>query len=872
MNRAERLALASRSLGEWLARDESAVELLETKPPEPWEFEAAIRAAARSAGISGLRAEKRRRLAQIAAHDLAGEMSLTSVGEALASLADACLQVTLEQIDGAEALTVIAMGKLGGRELNYVSDIDIMFVADGDLGSATTAAESLLRVLGEFTPEGQAYRIDVDLRPEGRNGVLVRTLDGYNEYYSRWADSWEFQALIKARPSAGNLDLGRVLIEATTPLIYPQDVSPERVAAVRAMKERVEAHAARSARRSGTPDTDDVKLGPGGIRDIEFSVQLLQLVHGGSDASVRARGTLEALDALIDGGYIAEDDGAGLSVAYEWLRTVEHRLQLWKERRIHKLPVKPEDRARLARVMGFKDTPAAGAATRFDERHRAVLADVRNRFEKLFYRPMIESLAEGAEHRLSKDAIKERLRVLGFRDVERAARTLSDLVLGTTRRARTFKVLMPALLRWLASSPMPDEGLLSFLRLGEALGNRIDILGALRDNPPALAVLARVLGSGAILGDVLSHVPEAIGAIAERPGEPRERSRSRLKREAVASLRWRAPENRLDGLRRFKRRVWVEVVVEDVGSTIDVSAVGEGLADLADACLEGALAECDIPFAIVGMGKLGGRELGYSSDIDVMFVHAADPIAAERVAEELMRAIGEVTPEGRAFRIDAQIRPEGKSGPLTRTIKSYLEYYDRWARPWEHQSLLKARAAAGHRELGEALVRETRHLAWPDTLPSEALGEIRHLKARMERERIPRGTDPRRNFKLGAGGLSDIEFAVQLLQRGHAYAHEPLRVTSTLGAIDGAREAGLLADEDADQLASAYSFLCSLRNRLFLIAGRPVDALPPQPERMEALGVAMGYKQFPRQELEEDYLRITRRTRRVTEPLIYGPR
>jgi glutamate-ammonia-ligase adenylyltransferase len=871
MNRVERLALASRSLGELLERDKSAADLLTTKPPQPGEIEHAIRSAAGSGGIPSLRVEKRRRLAQIAAYDLSGDMSLPEVGAALSALADACLQVTLEHIGGSEHLAAIAMGKLGGRELNYASDIDLMFVADGNLAYATRAAESLLRELGEFGPEGQAYRIDLELRPEGRSGALVRTLDGYLEYYTRWADSWEFQALIKARAAAGNRELGTALIEATTPLIYPTEVSTERVTAIRAMKERVEAHAARSARRGGIPEADNVKLGPGGIRDIEFSVQLLQLVHGGTDVSVRTRGTLDALDALIEGGYVAEDDGAGLGVAYEWLRTVEHRLQLWKERRVHTLPTTPEDKARLARVMGFRDTPAAGAVDRFEERHRAVLADVRNRFEKLFYRPMIESLAEGAEHRLSHDAIKERLRVLGFRDAERAARTLSGLVLGTSRRARTFRVLMPALLRWLALSPLPDEGLFSFLRLGEALGNRIDILGTLRDNPPALALLARVLGSGSILGEVLSHVPEEIGAIAE-PGMARERSRSRLVHEAVASLQWRAPEDRLIGLRRFKRRVWMEVAVEDIGGAMEVPDVGRGLADLADATLEAALQDCDIPFAVMGMGKLGGRELNYASDIDVMFVHSADPIAAERVAEELLRAIGEVTPEGRAFRIDAQIRPEGKSGPLTRSVHSFLEYYERWGRPWEHQSLLKARTAAGDAELGETLVQQTRRWAWPVRFTPGALTEIRHLKARMEHERIPRGTDPRHNFKLGAGGLSDIEFAVQLIQLRHAHDHESLRVQSTLDAIVGARAAGLLGDEDADQLSSAYAFLASLRNRLFFIAGRPVDALPPQPERLEALGVAMGYKQSPRQELEEDYLRITRRTRRVVEPLIYGPR
>jgi glutamate-ammonia-ligase adenylyltransferase len=868
-DRAVRLAAASRSLGELVERDAAAVALLNEPLPEPDQIARVMSSAMRTGGAAAVRAEKRRRLAQIAAYDLGGEISLVHVGRALSVLADACLQTVLEDLGGDEILAVIAMGKLGGSELNYVSDIDLLFVADSDLHAAAAAGESLLRVLGEFSPEGRAYEIDMDLRPEGRSGALVRTLDGCREYYERWAEPWEFQALIKARPAAGSSELGGAFIDAITPLVYPQDVSSQRVAAVRQMKERVETHASKWARRTRRADEDNVKLGPGGIRDIEFSVQLLQLVHGGSDVSVRNPTTLEAIGALVEGGYLAEEDGAGLGLAYEWLRTVEHRLQLWGERRTHRLPGRADDRARLARIMGFKDTPATGAAAQFDERHRTILADVRSRFEKLFYTPMIESLAGGGDHRLSRDAIKERLRVLGFRDVDRAARVLSGLVSGTSRRARTFKVLTPALLRWLASAPMPDEGLFSFLRLGEALGNRVDLLGGLRDNPPALALLAGVLGSGRILGDVLTHVPEEIASLAESSG-PRLRSHDRLAREAKASLDWRRPEERLDGLRRFKRRVFVEIAVEDIRGALEARDVGRSLAHLADACLAAALADPGFPFAVIGMGKLGGLELNYASDIDVMFVHDGNPAEAERIAEDLLAAIGEVTPEGQAFRIDAQIRPEGKSGPLARSLGSFLEYYERWAKAWEHQSLLKARVCAGDEEVGRALVDGTRRWAWPQVLAPPALTEIRHLKARMERERIPRGSDPRRNFKLGPGGLTDIEFAMQILQLNHACGNESLRVTSTVDAIDGARKADLLSAHAAEQLSTAYAFLSLLRNRVFLISGRPADALPPQPERMEALGIAMGYTKAPRQELEEDFLRITRRTRRLAEPLIYG--
>ena len=876
-DRHARLRAGSRTLSDFLDRDERAAGLAagEDSLPEHGEYGAAMLATLHEEGLPGLRLEKRRRLLQIAALDLAGVIGIEEVGAALADLAGACLNAGLTAVGAPNDLCVIGMGKLGGRELNYASDIDVMFVTRGDPYDATKAASELLRALGEFSPEGQAYRIDVDLRPEGRSGALVRSLDGYLEYYRRWAHDWEHQALIKARPVAGDMQLGGDFVRGVESLVYSTEVTPERVAAVRAMKERVESHAALTARRKKSDSQEDVKLGPGGIRDIEFSVQLFQLVHGGSDPSVRRENTLTALSALVEGGYVADQDGAGLAVAYKWLRTVEHRLQLWQERQVHTLPSSKDERARVARTLGFKDAPAASAVERFDDRHRAVLADVRGRFEKLFYRPMIESLAGVGAHRLSDEALIERLRVLGFRDVRRAARTLSSLVAGTSRRAKALRVLTPAMLRWLASSPLPDEGLFSFLRLGESLEDRIESLSALRDNPPGLAVLAGVLGSGKLLGDVLIHVPEEISLIAEGPGGAKNRTtsthdRDRLIHEARSSLSWRNPDQRVAGLRRFKRRGMLEISLDDIAGLVDTATVGVRLSYLADACLQAAVEEVGFPLAVIGMGKLGGRELNYASDVDVIFVHGGDPHAAEEAAEAMLRIIGAVTPEGQAFDIDASIRPEGKSGLLARSYDYCVEYYERWAQTWEHQALIKARVAAGNAEIGRRFVDATRMHAFPESLRQEALLEIRHLKARMERERIPRGTDPRRNFKLGPGGLSDVDFAAQIMQMQHGASVDALRTAGTLDALEAARRAELLDDGASSLLKESYVFLSKLRNRLYLLVGRPIDALPPQPERMEALGVAMGYTDQPRQELEEEYLRLTRRTRRVAEPLIFG--
>jgi len=868
--RAAAVATASRTLGRLLDDDEAARALLakDGPLPDPEGYRAQMGEAA-AGGMASLRRAKRLSLLEIAARDLAGETDLETTGSALADLADACLAATLDVVEPPDSFTVIAMGKLGGRELNYSSDIDLMFVAEqSELEPATKTATTLLSELGAVAPEGQAYRIDMNLRPEGRSGALVRSLDGYLEYYRRWAHTWEFQALIKARACAGNAALGGTFVEATRALVFPGQVTAEGIESLRRMKERVEEHAQRSAKKARSSETDDVKLGPGGIRDVEFSIQLLQLVHGGTDESVRATNTLHALASLVEGGYVAEDDGAGLSVDLRWLRNVEHRIQLWQERQVHVLPRDPEQRSALAQAMGFRDSPSAGAVTRFEEAHARVLADVRGRFEKLFYRPMVEALADPATARLSHEALQDRLQVLGFRDVARAARTLDGLVSGTTRRAKLFRVLTPALLRFLSSTPLPDGGLFHFLRLGEALESRVDILGALRDNPPGIEFLARVLGSGRLLGDVLLHVPEELAAIADPRGPGEIKDRDRLVREAKASLGWRDPERRLDGLRRFKRREMLRIALADL-SGADVSEVGGGLASLADASVEGALAEVEVPFAVIGMGKLGGRELNYSSDIDVMFVHDGDPSAAESVAESLMRAIGEVTPEGQAFRMDAALRPEGKSGPLARTLDSYLEYYKRWSEPWEHMALIKARCSAGDGDLGARFVEVTRELAFPRELSREALAQIRHLKARMERERVPKGVDPRRHLKLGPGGLSDVEFSVQMLQLHHGAEVPALCVPGTLEALAAARSAGVLDDAAAARLDETYRFLMRLRNRMFMINGRPNDVLPTKPEDLEALGISLGYRQQPRQELEEEFLRHTRRARRIAEKLIF---
>lgn len=867
------LERSSASLSEFVADDPEAMERLAEETFSVDGSGSRLGEAWEAHGMAGLRAERRRQLASIAARDLAGELHLEDATGAVADLASATLQIGLRELGAEGDVTVIGMGKLGGRELNYSSDIDLMFVTHGDTEAATKVVERLVSSIGGFAPDGQAYRIDLNLRPEGAHGTLVRTIESYAEYYARWAKTWEHQALIKARPVAGDDDLGARFMAVVEPLVYQAEITPERVTDIRRMKQKVESHVDVSARRSKRAPTGDVKLGPGGIRDIEFSVQLFQLVHGASDPGLRTGNTLDALHALVARSYIAEDDGAGLEVALRWLRNVEHRLQLWKERQVHHLPNDPAELTRVARSMGFRESPAQSASDQFMQRHGAILADVRGRFERLFYRPMIESLSESGSAGLSEDALKERLRVLGFRDVDRAARTLQGLVAGGSRRARLLRVLTPAVLRHLSETPQPDVGLFNFLRLGEALQERLDVLGSLRDNPPALRTLAQVVGSGRWMGDALAQVPEEVAGLTTQRDDEQAPDRDALVRGATSSLAWREPDDVMTGLRRFKRREVVKVAIADIAGRYDVEAVSVTLTSIADACLEAAIAEEREGFAIIGMGKLGGREIGYPSDLDVMFVsEGEDRSATERRAEQLMRALGDVTPDGQAFRMDAGLRPEGKGGPLTRSLASFQEYWARWSLPWEHQALLKARFVAGDAELGERFISAAQEVAFPPRLAPADVAEIRHLKARMEKERIPKAADPRRHIKLGPGGMSDIEFAAQMFQMQHGRHLEPLRVTGTIDALEGARMCELISEEDTVTLVSGYRFLLTLRNHLYLIYGRPTESMPVKPEDVEAVAIGLGYLGQPRQELEEEFLRVTRKARRICEKVVYGAR
>ncbi|MEU6977048.1 MULTISPECIES: bifunctional [glutamine synthetase] adenylyltransferase/[glutamine synthetase]-adenylyl-L-tyrosine phosphorylase [unclassified Streptomyces] len=854
-----------------------------------------------------LRVAYRRCLLAIAARDVCGTTLVAQTAAELADLATATLRaaLALASADAPEdaalcRLAVIAMGKCGGRELNYVSDVDVIFVGEPAEGAdegkaiqaATRLASHLMRICSETTVEGTIWPVDANLRPEGRNGPLVRTLSSHLAYYQRWAKTWEFQALLKARPVAGDPELGAAYIDAVSPLVWHAAERENFVPDVQKMRRRVVDNipAAQVER--------ELKLGPGGLRDVEFAVQLLQLVHGRSDATLHSGSTLDALAALAAGGYVGRADAAQLDDAYRFLRAMEHRIQLYRLRRTHLVPEGEADLRRLGRSLGLRTDPVAELNKEW-KRHAAV---VRRLHEKLFYRPLLDAVAQLApgEIRLSPKAAGQRLEALGYADPSAALRHLEALSSGVSRKAAIQRTLLPVLLGWFADSADPDAGLLGFRKVSDALGKTPWYLRLLRDEGAAAENLARVLSAGRLAPDLLLRAPEAVAILGDPEGL-KPRGREHLEQEVLAAVgRADGAEQAVAAARGVRRRELFRTAAADLirsygtedsprepdpGALVD--RVGKAVTDLNAATLAGALRaavraewgdELPTRFAVIGMGRFGGHELGYGSDADVLFVHepreGVDEQEASRAANRVvaeMRRLLQLPTADPPLLIDADLRPEGKSGPMVRTLKSYEAYYRRWSLVWESQALLRAEPMAGDAELGARFVELADPLRYPvEGLREDAVREIRRLKARMETERLPRGADPTLHAKLGRGGLSDVEWTVQLLQMRHGWAEPGLRTTRTREALAAAHAAELIATDEAQILDEAWVLATRVRNAVMLVRGRPGDTFPSEPRELAAVGRYLGYGPGHVGEMVDDYRRITRRARAVVEERFYG--
>lgn len=896
------------------------------------------------------------RLLAVAADDLTSPDPLAhveTVGRRMAALVDAALDAALmvararvgQKAVGVR-LAVVALGKTGAQELNYLSDVDVVYVVEpaGGQEDITEAdltvigsqlATELAHVVSAPGAEPALWPLDSGLRPEGKDGALVRTLDSYRRYYQRWASSWEFQALLKARAAAGDRELGAAFEALVDPLVWQASQREHFVDDARAMRRRVETESA--PRGTATGQDRRIKLGPGGLRDVEFTVQLLQLVHGRADASLRVRPTLTALAALRDGGYVSRQDAQVLEAGYRFERLVEHRCQLLRLRRTHELPASDERLRVVGRgLTGLTLPECLGPLPESDDgtladpsRLRAAFASTKRRVrtvhEQVYYRPLLTVAATLSRDELvmTEDAARARLAAGGYVDPDGALAHIRALTDGVTRRAAIQRHILPVIISWLSDGPDPDGGLLSFRRLSETIGGTHWYLAMLRDSPVAAQRLCQVLSGTRWTTERLMERPEAI-AWLDCDHELDPRPAGAVAEEVRLALRRRAdaldigPDGQTPGegtpavvaameaLASLRAREQLRAALADCLLGMDPVRCGAILTDVTDAVLGGALAVAtgmtlagrlgQVPqlpgedgrwpqaladTAIIAMGRYGGGETTYASDADVLFVHrvreGVDPAAATREADAVARLVLTLLASARPhpLQVDADLRPEGRQGPMSRSLESYRDYYARWSSAWERQALVRARPAAGDREVGRSFVALIDPLRWAgEGLDRESAREVRRLKARMEAERLPRGVEASRHLKLGPGGLADVEWSVQVLQMAHAGAVAGLRTTSTLAALEAARDTELLAAQDASTLRTAWLEAGSLRAANVIGSGRDsgvrVEVLASDPREVRIVGRLLGAEPGGEREILDHYRRDARHARVVAERLIYG--
>ena len=902
----ERLCLilgSSSALFEFLDRHVEHLSLLEGKPTLPTLEDHSRELMAQAGSVAQIRIGYRKQLTKIASFDIEQLDPVAGVGQVAASLADlagatldAGLVLARQEISNPEnsvsfpesevsatRVAVIGMGKCGARELNYISDVDVIFVAEpsGTLESsrameiATKLVTRMMRIMDEVATEPPLWQVDANLRPEGKSGALVRSLDSHQSYYERWAESWEFQALLKARPIAGDQALGADYIARIWPKVWESTVRENFVESVQKMRQRVTDHIP-------TSEVDaQIKLGPGGLRDIEFTVQLLQLVHGRSDQSIRVRDTLGALEALSNGSYIGREDAERFSAHYRFLRLLEHRIQLSAMRRTHLMPTDENARRSIARSVSLELT-----AEQLISRWEKVKLEVRDLHQQLFYRPLLSAVSGLSQEdlELTSAQAQDRLAAIGFGDTKGALTHISALTTGLSRRAAIQRQLLPVLLQWFAEGTDPDAALLAFRRLSEDLGDSHWYLRMLRDSSGAAKRMTQVFSTSRLATSLFEKMPEAAAWFdREDELEPDTLESLNAQFEAIVS-RHEDAELAAASIRAIRRKETLRVAMGAALGIIDLERTSQGLTDLTESYLI-AIQEIATKFliekqgplchelAIVAMGRFGGAELGFGSDADVMFVYRVlgdDVNKAQAEAEILVSEIRRLSSDqSLEFELDLDLRPEGKNGPIVRSIDSYATYYQRWAGTWESQALLRARLISGESAIASEFVELIDQYRYPEVIEQAAVVEIRRIKARVEVERLPQGADPKRHLKLGRGSISDVEWLVQLFQLKYASANPQIQTPHTLPALEQMEACGLINNSDARVLKEAWVLSSSIRSNAMLYLNKRTDVLPLDRQQLEGIARLNGYPRGGASSLEQDYLAATRRGRAVFEKLFF---
>ena len=904
--------------------------------------------------LNAIRGYKRKESLRLGLRDLLGDADLETTTRELTNLAAAALQVCYEigtdeltpkmgkpwgELPNGEkvpsTLTVIAMGKFGGYELNFSSDIDVMFVYshDGitDQGIANQEyfaklCEFIINGMGQVTKAGYVFRVDVRLRPESRAGVIARSIDSYEAYYEGWGEIWERQALIKARPVAGDLQLGEQFIRTIQPFVYRRYLDESSITEIKLEVRQTKARIESQIREQGDDVMTHVKLGIGGIRDIEFTLQCLQLIHGGPTPALRNYNSLQTIDLLYRHSVLDQMDRDILADAYRFLRTVEHRIQMLADLQRYSLPSKEPELIKLAKRIGYQDSEAGSALEAFEIDYTLHTDAVRSIFSKVLTPPVsdgevdIEAVLVATELKVIRDLLAP----IGFADVREAHQRLKRMAEGpdgvrfSPHVRRLFVNLAPTLLRLLSKSPDPDTALHYIETFASKVGARSSHYALFNEQPPTLELLTRLCGTSRFLAELLTGQPESFDVLTAPAVMDHPKTAAEIYIEALQETAAGTPNQIFEALRRYKNSEVLRIGMRNILGQANLWTTTAELSDLAEGILQ-AMYDCintefqneygkplekegnrgpassaaektdtDLPvarFAVIGMGKFGGRELNFSADLDLMLVYSAEGETTQgtpnadyfsRLGLELVNRMKGNTGGGGIYELDLRLRPFGSSGSIALSLEGYQNYYEKDAETWERQALSRARPVAGDVELGQEFVKEAHAFAYSQPLTSEQTAYIVHNRQRKEAQatrppsagrRRRRGRKKQIDVKSGYGGLIDIEFVAQTLQLMHGTTHPQVRVQNTVEAIHRLHEVGALTRNQREQLLLAYEFLRNVENSLRIVHDRPLNALPDKAPELEQLAKRLGYEDGTQRFLK-DYHWCTETTRTLFNQLL----
>ena len=884
-----------------------------------------------------IRRYKRRESLRIALRDLLQVVAVEATTLEMSNLAEAtlqhCYEIGRDQImkpkfgtplneEGSAPcrFAVIGMGKFGGYELNFSSDIDLIFVYS-DEGQTEKGidnseyyarlCEFLIKAMSEVTVEGYVFRVDIRLRPESSAGVIIRSMESYESYYEGWGDLWERQALIKARPVAGDMVFGDEFIRMIQPFVYQRYLDGVTLNEIKVDIRNTKARIEERLVGERTDLEKHVKLGPGAIRDIEFTVQCLQMIHGGKRKSLCSQNTLETLEALKANELLDAGDADALSDAYRFLRRVENIIQIEADQQRYSIPAKEVEEIQLARRLQYHDAPLET----FRQDYQTHKASVREIFEKVM--DVREPNQLDLPVLLSQDnseEIQEQLGKFGFENVREAHRLLRQLANGSDGQQfspsvrRTFFKLAPTLLKCLSAAPDPDMALRYFDAFAAKVGARSSYYTMFMERQEALEALISVCGSSLYLADLLIASPELFDLLTVPTFTESPKTLAQKQEEVLQLVADTFDAHVLRALRRYKNdEIW-RIALRNILGNADLPTTTEELSDLAEAILQVVYPQIDtqlreehgipmsdgrapVTFAIIAMGKFGGRELNFSSDLDVMCVYTADGETTYGMPNseyfsllglELVKQLGG-DHDMSIYELDLRLRPYGTGGAIALPLSGYQHYYDNTAEIWERQALTRARVVAGDVEgVGNKFMEIAHAFCYKQPLTSEEIAEIVHTRQRKEaqatrktksrRRRSGRTQKPAANVKSGYGGLVDIEFAVQTLQLIHGTDTTSVRVPNTLLAIDRLHAIGVLTEAQCKGLSEAYQFLRRVENALRIVHDRALDALPTNRAELTQLARRLGYTETEDTPIVEaflqDYGKWTEKTRALFNEIL----